>query len=98
MPVINDAYYLKLGDNLRGCAVEDFSAIVSEHKTNMLATKFTEPSDKVFEKNLSWLAQEIVMQPGGRNFKEPADVTDDDLRKLETLRTEYGFDYLKDLS
>jgi hypothetical protein len=97
MPDINDAYYMQLTGKLKNCAVEEFSAVVSQHKSNMLAAKFREPSEKVFAENLSWIAQEVIMQPYGRNYKEPSDITEADLKKLEILKAEHGFDYMKDL-
>jgi len=97
MATIDSAYYRQTAARLQGCPVAEFGAVVAEHKANMLATKFNEPSEKVFADNVSWMAQEIISRPGGRNYKEAADITDSDLQKLEALRTEYGFDYLKDL-
>lgn len=97
MPVIDSAYYQQLTGRLQSCTVAAFGDIVSQHKAAMLATKFNEPAEKVFAENLSWVAQKIITQSGSNSFKEPADITDDDLRKLEILRAQQGFDYMKDL-
>ena len=97
MAVINDAYYTQLENSVRNCDVAQFSGIIQQHKANMFATKFREPSEKVFAENLEWLARKVILQQNGRNFKEPADITDADLQKLEILRAEHGFDYMKDL-
>jgi hypothetical protein len=97
MPDINSAYYQQLTTSLQTCDVGQFSAIVSRHKANMLAAKFDQPSEKVFAENLAWVADKVILQPNTRSYKEPADITDADLRKLEILREEFGFDYMKDL-
>jgi hypothetical protein len=90
---MDDAYFDRLEDTLRTCAPEAFSAVVNEHKANMLADNAAED----FARNLSSIAGQIIIQENGKSYKTPADITDADLRKLEILRTEQGFDYMKDL-
>lgn len=95
--IINDAYYQQLTTKLQSATVPEFSAIMRQHKADMLATKFREPADKVFEQNLAWVADKVISQPGTRSLKDPDAITDTDMQKLEALKDEYGFDYMKDL-
>lgn len=94
---INDAYYKETAARLQSSPVDGFSAVLAQHKANMVNASFREPAAEVFKKNLNWIAEQIVTKPGTNNFKDPADITDDDIRKLEILKADYGFDYLQDL-
>jgi hypothetical protein len=94
---IDDAYYAETAKKVQSSPVDGFSALVAQHKADILAAPFREPAEEIFKKNLNWLAQQVVTQPGTTKFKEPADITDDDVRKLEILKAEYGFDYLQDI-
>lgn len=97
MVALDEAYYARLTKNLRDCSPDQLSGVVQSHKAVMLAAKFREPSEKVFAENLPWVAEQIIMQPDGRHFKDAEDITDADLKKLEVLRAEHDFDYMKDL-
>lgn len=92
---ISQQYYDKLERLIQECPLENFSEIVKSHKEKVLAARFSKPPEEVFKNSLATVASAIILKDN--QYITPEQITDFDLRKLEILKSEHGFDYWKDL-
>lgn len=93
--VISDAYYKQLSALMRECTPEDFPSLIDQYRADIRNVGFKDYSN-VFKLNLKWFADQLIRKEDG-SYKKAEQISDNDLAKLETLRTKYWFDYQRDL-